>query len=381
MAIKRTQQADMTASLKLYRRIAVTFGIIVAALLAIVIYVSVVQAVIRVTPVQETIKTDFILDVVKTPTRDSEIRGRVVEKILGQNDRFIPSGQGSKIVIGAARATVTIKNDSASDQPLVKTTRLLSSDGILFHIAETVTVPAGGSIDVEAYADKEGATGDIGPTRFTIPGLNASRQQVVYAESIDSFTGGSSEVAVISQTDIDTAVVDLKSRIEQDAMAILRKEVGDVFDGESYLTTVVQQESDFKPGDEASAFNLALTVKVVGVYYDTENIKRLALVQLYNELGQGREFIEINDSRLQSVVEKYDTKEEKANVRVYLDGRAVPSATSAALDPSRFVGMTENEIAIMLIGEGVAKDISIKFAPFWVKKVPKLRDHIFVEIQ
>lgn len=377
----KQELATNQVTLKIYRRIAVGFVLVVAAILLVVIYISTTQATIKIKPVEETIKTEMILDIVKNPTLESEIRGRVAATTLGKNGSFSPSGLGQKEVVGTARGEVTIYNTSGADQPLVKTTRLLTSNGVLFRIDSDVDVPAGGSVKVGAYADQEGHTGDIGPSKFTIPGLNEAKQKLIYAESTAAMKGGKSVVSVVSDQDIVNAAAELKSELEAEAQTKLRDEVGDSYDGETYLTTIMDQTSTVQAGEEAADFDLAMTIKVVGVFYDRTALEEIAGRKLYDSLTRGKEFARVNLDGLQSTIEKADLEAEQANVRVYLDGVTIPSATSTALDPGRFVGMSEAQVRQLLLSEGVAEYVQVDFFPFWVGSVPRLRDHVYIEIE
>lgn len=377
-AAKRTNSAN--ASLKMYRRIAVSFVILVAICLAVVVYVSTVRATIFIHPIEEEVRTQFILDVVNTPARESEIRGRVLAGTLGKSGTFTPSGTGEVEVPGIATGTVTLVNTSGTAQPLVATTRLLTADNILFRLNDNVTVPANGSVEAAASADVEGASGDIASGKLTIPGLNTTRQQEVYAEVNKPFTGGLSTIRALSQEDIDVAVAELLGQLEEDAKIMLRTEAGELFAGESFTTTILEQTASEAPGAEVDSFDLELTVRTVGVFYDQKALEEIAVRQLFNQIGQGREILDANTETIHVTVEKADVEEEMANVRVVLGGTSIASTTSGALEPSRFGGMTEEEVAKTIIGDRIAEDVEVEFFPFWVKKVPKLADHIYIEI-
>ncbi|MBU0646316.1 hypothetical protein KJ611_02445 [Patescibacteria group bacterium] len=377
----KQELATNQVTLKIYRRIAVGFVLVVAAILLIVIYISTTQATIRIQPVEETIKAEMILDIVKNPTLESEIRGRVVAGTIGKSADFAPSGLGKKEVTGVAKGEVTIYNKSGANQPLVKTTRLLTESGVLFRIENDVEVPAGGSVKVNAYADQAGHTGDIGPSQFTIPGLNEAKQKQIYAASTGEMKGGLAVVSVVSDQDIVNAAAQLKSELEAEAQTMLRDEVGDSYDGETFLTTIVDQTSTAAAGEESAAFAMAMTIKVVGVFYDRTALEEIATRKLYDSLTRGKEFARVNTEGLQSTIEKADVEDEMANVRVYLDGVTIPSATSTALDPGRFVGMNEGQVRQLLLSEGVAQNVQVDFFPFWVGSVPRLRDHVYIEIE
>lgn len=369
-------------SLRMYRRIAVGFVVAVALMLGSVLYVSTVSATIRVTPAKETVTASFLADVVKTPTKESEVRGRVAAATVGRTETYAPSGEGMKEVEGKAAGTVTITNGSLRAQPLVATTRLLTQDGILFRIDKTVTVPAGGSVEVGAHADAAGAEGDIpAGIRLTIPGLSESLQSVIDAESKTAFAGGVTSVSVLSQQDIDRSALTLRGVLEEDAKAALRAQVGEAFTGEAFSFEVVDQSSGVPAGTEASSFAVTMTVKAVGAFYDRAALEGIASRKLYEQLAPGETFTSLNPSDLQVAVDKADVEAGEANVRVYLDGEAIPSSTSQSLEPGRFVGMSEAEVEDALIRDGIATDVTVEFRPFWVTRVPQLKDHVYVEIE
>lgn len=372
--------APPSPSLRLYRRLAFGFVAVVVVLLAIVVYVSTVQAVIRVTPTNETVKIEFLLDVVRAPTGENEIRGRVLSGTLNRTATYTPSGEGMKEVVGVAKGIVTLHNETGLAQPLVRTTRLLAPDGTLFRLDATVSVPAQGTVQVAVYADQKGKTGDVAPAKFTIPGLYPEKQKLVYATSEKAFTGGFGLVSAIGQADIDRAVNDLKEKLTADIKTALRKEVDPTLEGESYAVDVSAQKTSVPIGTQAANFDLTMTVRISGVFYDKKAVQELAARHLFQSLPPGKRFADVHAAGLQSTVDKVDLKGEKANIRVYMDGRAIPAANSAGLDPARFAGMSAEEVKKALMADGLAASVEVKFTPAFIRHVPRLKDHIIVEI-
>jgi hypothetical protein len=368
-------------SLKLYRRIALCFVVVVAVVLGVVLYYSTVQATIKVKPVAETVKADLLLDVVKTPTKETEIRGRVLSTTLGKTETFKPSGQGQQTVTGTSRGTVTITNKGSAPQTLVKTTRLLTTDGKLYRIDAQVVVPAKGSVDAPAYADQPGGTFDIATAHFTIPGLPVSLQSVVFADAKTPFTGGSLTVSVVSSDDIARAEEQVKGELEKATQATLHDQAGTVFGGESFSTTVSDEKASVAPGAQAASFDITMDVSEVGVFFDREAAASLAQRKLYDQLTPGKEFRAVDASALQTTVEKVDLAGQTANLHVYLDGQAVPSAANHSLQPSRFVGMTADQVKAAIMADGIAEDVAVEFFPFWVHKVPRLPDHVIIQVE
>ena len=380
-ASSRTVHPSHDHSLALYRRIAVTFVVFVALILSLVLYLSLVRATVVVIPVEELVTTEFVLDAVEQPSAASQIRGRVVTGPIGKQQTVqVASALETRRPV-QARGTVLLKNDSASPQSLVRTTRLMSADGKLMRLDEAVTVPANGTRTVAVYADKAGKEGELPAGRFTIPGLPEKRQTEVYGVLEQPLQNGEVVFAVLSQDEIDRATEELKRALEEDAKVMLRAQIGDTFPGEVFASEVVKQTVNAKAGDEVSSFDLSLQLQVTGVYYDATSVARLAEDRLYQALGQGREFLDVNRDGLHVSIEKIDTLGKRANLHVYFDGKAIPSRTSQLLDASQFVGKNESEIRALLLSYPVIKDVRVEVWPSFMKTVPRLSDQIRVVIE
>jgi hypothetical protein len=365
----------------MYRRIALTFIVLVACALLAVLYLSTVQAVIHVESTQAPVTTEFVANVFATPTRPTDVKGQVLSGTLGKTQSFTPTGTSSKTVEDISTGTVKIYNNLSFAQALVATTRLLSQEGVLFRLKSAVTIPAGGSVEAQVYADQLGASGDIKPTRFTIPGLSEARQASVYAESSEAFTGGVSTIAIVSQEEMDAAALTLQEALLNDAKEMLVAEADETFSGASHDVEIVEKTFSIEPGTEAKAFDVTLTIKVTAVFYDKQALEKIATAKLYEGLGQGQEFVQVDPSTIVVSVDGVNQERQEANIHVTLSAPALTSQTSEALHVARFVGMTEEEIRNLLLEEGVATDVQVDFFPFWVRTVPRLKDHIYINIR
>src|SRR3989339_89529 len=99
------------------------------------------------------------------------VTSRMIETDVQLQDTFEATGEAFS---DDARSVgvITVVNSTSRDFRFVAKTRFLSEDDVLFRLKEATDVPADGSVDVSVYADVAGSTGDIGPSRFTIPGLS-----------------------------------------------------------------------------------------------------------------------------------------------------------------------------------------------------------------
>ena len=161
---------------------------------------------------------------------------------------------------------------------------------------------------------------------------------------------------------------------------MLRTEVKGDFKGETFYALVLSQKSSVKAGSEAGSYELTMNLKMIGVFYDQPALEEIAVLKLYEKLEPGMAFDEVKKSDLTAMVQKYDVGAQKANVSVTLQGVAKPSTTNRYLDPALFAGKSQEQIQSDLVEKNIATKVEVFCSPFWIKKVPQLRDHIYVEI-
>jgi len=124
-----------------------------------------------------------------------------------------------------------------------------------------------------------------------------------------------------------------------------------------------------------------MTLKIGAVYYDRAAAENIAVRKLYEGLGKGQAFTNVLSDEMKVEVQQFSQSTGRAVIHVSLSGQTITSKTSAALGVSRFVGMTEEEVRQLLLQEEVAESVDVEFFPFWVRRVPRLKDHIYIEIR
>jgi hypothetical protein len=374
-------KAVVAPSMKMYRRIAFGFVGVTIVMLAVVILLSTIKAAITIYPNVQEIRTEFIADVVKETELEGEIPGRVIDVTLDETREFVVAEDGATAVPAKAGGMVTIHNDSNRAQPLVSTTRLLTPEGILFRIDEGVTVPAGGSVETMAHADEEGQSGQVGPSTFTIPGLNSSRQKEVYAESTEAMTGGLEYIKMVSEQDLEQAFVTVQDDLFVQARADLLAEIPKTYAGETYFEEVLDQVASVEAGEEIDTYSVSVSVHVVGVFYDQNALLTIAEAKLYESLEKGYQLFDVDRADMQVDVERYDLEYELANVKVLLEGQTMVAPTNDLLNKDNLVGLRTKELSDYLMNSGVAVNVDISFFPFWISKVPSLKDRIEIKMQ
>lgn len=367
-------------SLKLYRRIAVSFVLLTCVLLAGVVYLSFAAATIHVTTEPQAVSISHTYEVVDVANGDEEIQGQVLSTTFEQAKTFTLTNDRGEVVEQKAGGLVTIYNTNSSNQTLVATTRLLSPDGVLFRIDETVNVPAGGEVTVMAHADVVGKSGEVAASTFTIPGLNEALQKKIYAKSTASFTGGEVTMQVLTQEELDAFALQLEQEILDAAKTQLYTQAGSP-SGAVYETSVLERKSDTEPGVETGQVTLSLRLRIDGVFLDKEEVwgkmQKLVLAAVPEDL----ELEATSSDLLQLSIEELDTDAGTANIKVLVNAPAHLSQMSALLDKSRFVGRSVGAVVEELESYDLITNVDISVTPFWLKRLPSLPDHIKVEVE
>lgn len=378
--IRGTQ--PLSRSLKVYQRIAVAFVFMTFFLLLAVVYLSISRATITVIANPKVVAVDTEVRAVANPVSDGELSGIVVRQSFDTQEVITLPQDGATPTEEKAGGQVTLINESGAAQPLVATTRLLSKDGVLFRIDSAVNVPAKGQVNVMAHADKPGLSGEIGPTQFTIPGLPESMQKSIYAVSVESMKGGVSYKRVLSQKDIDDGVASVSSALLEKAKSTMSSAIDrTVFTGDSYSMTVKSQSVSAAVGTETGSFTVSVAIDVTAVYYDVNAVKKYALSELYARVPDGYAAQDVSTDAVQITVKDADVKAATATLGVYLEGKAILSVDSQVLSKDRFVGRAPSEVLTLLRASDAVKDASVSFTPFWLERVPTLKDHISIEIK
>lgn len=379
---RNSRKKQLSRSLRIYQKIAIVFVILSLLLLLGVLYLSISSAVIRIKPNPTVVSTTVGVQIVDVPTASGQVEGVVREENFQKAKIFPVPQDGGTPIEAKARGLVTLINETPTQVDLVATTRLLSEEGVLFRLEDAVSIPANGQLEATVAADQPGLSGEIGPSQFTIPGLPSASQEVVYAVSVDSMAGGVEYRRVLTQTDLDQAIEELSDEIKAESKALLADDQElQQYDGEYITVTVIDKASDTEPGAEVGSFTISVTVRVTAVFYDREAFVSYAKGELFKQLPDGFQFQTINEEGLQITVQNVNGTTGEANLSVYLDGISTLSAGSELLDIDRFLGNSPTDIVELLEASEAIHQAHISFTPFWLKRIPTLKDHIKIIIE
>jgi len=366
---------------RINRLIAFIFVVVTVVIAIFSLLIVFSRATVVVLSEQRDIESGLIVDIASSPTGD-EVPGSVYEISRSVTDTFPVSS--SITVETKAEGRVRIISELARAQTLVASTRLITPDGILFRLKDTVVVPAFGSVGGVAVADESGSSGDVGETTFIIPGLNEGTRQFFTVETIDSFKGGKKETYMVTATELAKAEDELVRRLRSELTSALReqaKQDGSRMDGELFSFNVAKRLADTEIGEEAESFSLSVTIEGRGVFFDRSAFDESINRMLAARLPFGRELAAINVDTSKIEIEKIDLIGRRANVRVSVQGASVLSTEAAGLDPEKLVGVTSSAAVQYLEGLDGVSSASVSLCPFWLRRLPNVAEHIKIEVR
>lgn len=374
-------------SSNLYRHLVIKFVLAVGVLALIVAYFSFSKLTVLITPKTEHVGATLEFDVVNP---DSEltaedgggnpiISGKVVEITLGDSKNYPAGGEelaGEEII-----GKVKLINNYNKNQPLVATTRLLSPDNKLFRIKEAVNIPAGGSVEVEIYADNPGPEMAIAPTRFSIPGLWAGLQDQIYAESQEKFVFQHKIKKYIKPSDLDLATKDMASHLLAQAQRQIMEQVGD-----DQLVVFAEDPTrgsstfDSKSGDVKEDFNLSATSTIVFAYFPRQTAEEMLAAKLKLSVPDDKDLI-ASDRLPTYTFLTYNPGSNTVSVRAEFNGLMALKGDAGIIDRAKLINLSRQQIEEYLDNFPEISSYELKLTPSFIDKAPSLVDRISVKIK
>jgi len=321
------------------------------------------------------------------------IPGRFFEEAIEKWEQFKSTGLSQET--GKAQGEIRVYNNHSPPTPITLRagTRFLSSEnGKIFRSPEKIYLPAAkisqgkvvaSSVEVNVEAQEAGEDYNIGPSKFSLPGLAGNPlYYTIYAESQSPITGGFiKEVKIVSSQDIANAQDSLFRILFREAKDSLKNKIPEDF--VLLEEAISKEESDIrclqKAGGEYAEFSCQGNIKIKGLGFKLSDLKTLS-----------GEFV----AKIISPSEKL--AEGSLNFE-YLSQNLVLEKGKMILD-LKIEGATHKDILIETLREQVERkskeeikeiifnnypqieSTSIKFWPFWIRKAPKTSERIKIEL-
>lgn len=374
MTKKRSWEHEAGLKVPVYTYLASSFLGLTALLFVVVGFFAISHGRVFVTLKTEILPLDLPVTV-KPASESGEIFGFVREvTVEGQETAAVPQGTTT---VGKAKGTVILVNTSGTPQPLVATTRLLTTNNILFRITKSVTVPAKGQINVEAAADQAGKQGEIGPTTFIIPGLKPARQKEVYAKSTAAFVAVSESTNALAQELIDQTTNTLREKLLAQAWDKVQAlpapnntaEIPPPWQKNLLEAALLNKKVSAAPGARVAQVTVTLNLQVRAVAVDTIQLEALAVKKIQETVSQTKA-VALDPASFVLSVQNTSLDPERAVLRLKAEAKTQMKKDYPLFAKKYFLGFSREAVQKYFQEIPGVERADVKISPFWVKTFP-----------
>lgn len=372
-------------SSNLYRNIAFSFlGLTVLVVIG-ALWVSSVHARVTVRVKHDTTQIQSDVEIAKSPDQN-QLHGRVVHGTFEKIQEFAVKDTGASAAVPEdleVNGTVKIINNYSKSQTLVKTTRLLTSDGRLYRIDKDVVIAPKQSVMVTAHSDKKGKEYVMpAGTRLTIPGLWIDIQKFIYAEAVSGFSGGQQMTKIVSSMDVSDAQKALEDAVFEQAKKTLRAEAGAGDDWQAvYQQKTIEKKVNATPGQKSDQFLASIKLEVTAVFYPQKDMEVFVKQKLKERLPEGRELMNFDSKIVTYKIDEVDVANEKAKIGFSAQASTRLTENSPALSKDSIAGLSLDDAKTKLLSNDGVESVEIQIKPSWINKLPGMKDHIEMAIQ
>jgi len=313
---------------------------------------------------------------------ENSVQGEVLETVKEEQRKF--EVQSVVKVDDYTEGEILLSNNTWINRTLVATTRFTTPEGLLFRSLETVVIPARGTATVRVKATEKGATYEVEPTTFDIPGLTSSSlKKNILAESTKKMTGGIRKAGIVTEADIARAKQELKEDLIAQAKGEIAEQIQNnvkVGKGMKIATQeeVLLEECDAQPGDEKAEINVHSKVKIAAAVFQEQELKGLAKEKLLGEIPDGQELTSADNISLNYRLASYNQESSVGELEVQCRGTTVVSPDNSILEKSKFTNLTREEIKEYFTiftdpqqqEKNIIKEVQVRFWPFFLRQSP-----------
>ena len=360
-------------------------AIFCVAVLSLIIVSKFATATASIVATNKPIPVSMDLNLSHSATTTNSVDYDVLTMSLNENipESAISAATGTAALGTKATGSVTIYNNySTTPQVLVKNTRLESTDGKIFFLADRVSVPGKsattpGTVVAKIVAEKEGSSYNIGVKDLTFPGLKSSpRFKTVYAKGKTSIEGGTS---ARSKVVVDANFLnDIHARLLDNA----KKQV-DAQKADDYIIVPGGiQESIKVSGTSTAVLDISvLLIKKIDLAVQIQTNNNLDI----NLSPEKKSDIQIDTTDLKISLPddfKLSSINNDSQLKANLSGTTTISSNLSDEVLKKELAGLGYENAQKLLKNKIGVDaVNLEIWPWWVKTIPANQNRINIKIE
>lgn len=373
------------------------FGLVSSlAVLAILAYLFLPKATLKITAKIKTqsvdsnitgstaaVSSDFEKEII--PAKIFSAESSIVENFKASGDKSV-SNQKS-------RGKITIYNEyNASPQPLVATTRFLSSNGKIFRLVNGVTIPGmetvggetkPGIVEAQVVADEAGEGFNIGPDKFSIPGFEGSgveKYTKFYAKSDTAMSGGGSgnqTANYITDSDVTEAKAKSLTKLNEEIKNKLKESAGEdvvILDDATQGDEPTYKLSN-SSGDVVDTFQITVQTKVKAIVVSKKDLNEM-VAKMISKSGDGKASIDSNSIKLDFGKSSVDFEVGTIDIKFHAVGEIIPNLNLETMK-KEILGKNNEDLTAYLNTFSDIKDANVEYWPSFINsRIPQMESRV-----
>ncbi|MFH0820558.1 MAG: hypothetical protein V1908_02175 [Candidatus Peregrinibacteria bacterium] len=319
----------------------------------------------------------------------------------------------------AARGSLTIVNTLPETWDLKSGTRFQTKDDLVFRLRDGVTVPAAsvqeskepipGRLQAiviadpfDAYGKPVGGRGNIGSTRFFLPGLSKLNQGRLWGESQAPMTGGTTAYRkIVKSEDIEAAKKQIRDNLTEMAREELHQYLETqnelnhtnlvLLDDRRYLKTELLdlRLSEDLEGSAREKFEVFAKIQAQGVAYDADQLYAILAKEIR---GRVHPDMQLRDESIRPDSLQYEVIDEDPLTGLIKMTATIKGIEEYIVDPeseagqrlgekikAKILGLPVDEAQSILENFPEIDAVNIRTWPFWLDIMPRLPENIRIK--
>lgn len=394
--------------------------IIVSLIILLTItYIALPGATIKLTPKSNILQTSVNLTLADAQTNRAELDTHPIHEIESYEVAttirrpLTYQATGKNFHGENAKGVITVINSSGQDWSLLAKTRFQTANNLVFRSQGFVTVPKQkgdmpGTLDISVVADELdalgqiiGERGNIGPSKFFLPGLSAENQKRLYAENKGNMIGGKTLFTKhITKDDLEAAknklTVDLRNSAQAELQAMIAKRNeaqktnlvllvggGAIQTGEPAIVIPANLENQ-----KLDSFDIEGEMNAGGIVYNRDEFMGILKTELKLKKNPEKNLIYIDESSLTYRIFETDPLSKKIKLTATIKGIEEFEINPEKENGERLVKKIKDHV----IGKDIRETrsyiqnlpeiskVTVESWPAWAPAMPSVPDNIKIEI-
>jgi hypothetical protein len=369
-----------------YKKIILGFLFFSLAFIGLIFHFTFSQAEIVLYPkeIKKTVSFKVKIDKnIKTPNAARNILSGTILEIAKTGSKTFKTESITQ-VDDFAKGEITIYNKREKDQPLYQKSQIapFGKKFPVFLIDKRILIPAQSEIKVGITAQKEGADGNIEPTKFDFLKLSSWMRERIWAESFVATKGGTKDVGIVAEKDIKNAEKNLAEELWQKSFEEIEKKLknNEQIIPQAVKNEIIKTKCDTKPDTIKENFLVETETKTQCVGVSEKILLSLAKMRLKKEGAADEEFKKCMEETFNYKLTEINIEDGWARLEVNLDGIFTPKFSAKVFEKEKIIGMSEEEVKKYFKDFETIEKVEVNFWPLWVKNIPGLKKNIRIEI-